>query len=164
MKIKSSWLFDNLPEDIYPNFFQSTMDDSYPLAFRFGIPKPLSCKVIEGEPKVGSTRQCTTDKGYIRQNIVELKHNRKLVYQMKESNVWCKSWVRFLQDSFILEPVNNHQTKVIRITEFHGARHLPVLSTLALWFSLRQAHKYASKNWRRLSGMKKMERNRQLLV
>lgn len=135
------------------------MDDTYPIAFRLGIPKPLSCKVLEGEPKVGHTRQCTTDKGYIRQNIVELNQNSKLVYQMKESNVWCKDWVSFLQDSFILEPIENNQTLVTRITEFRGVKFIPVISTLALWFSLKQAHRYASKNWRRLSTQTKQNRN-----
>ncbi|WP_308365911.1 MULTISPECIES: hypothetical protein [unclassified Microbulbifer] len=161
MKIESSWVFDCLPEDIYPNFFHATMDDSYPLAFRLGIPKPLSCKVLEGEPKIGNTRQCTTDKGYIRQNIVELEENRKLVYQMKESDVWCKNWVSFLQDSFILEPIENNKTKVTRITVFHGVKNIPILSTVALWFSLKQAHKYASKNWRRLATCEKSQRTGQ---
>ncbi len=151
MKIESSWIFDCLPEDIYPHFFYSTMDDSYPIAFRLGIPKPLSCKVLEGEPKVGNTRQCTTDKGYIQQNIIELVENTKLVYQMNDSNVWCKNWVSFLQDSFILEAIDDNKTKVKRITEFRGVIHIPVFSTIALWFSLKQAHRYASKNWRRLS-------------
>ena len=140
------------------------MDDSYPLAFRLGIPKPMSCKVLEGEAKVGNTRQCTTDKGYIRQNIVELEDNRKLVYQMKESNVWCKDWVSFLQDSFVLEPLDPSRTKVTRITEFHGVRRIPLLSTLALWFSLKQAHKYASKNWRRLAKNAKSQRAEQVFA
>lgn len=151
MKIKSSWVFDCQPTDIYPHFFCAKMDDTYPLAFRLGIPKPLSCKVLEGTPKVGHTRQCTTDKGFIRQNITELEDNAKLVYQMKESNVWCRNWVSFLQDSFILTFIANDKTQVTRITEFKGVTSIPILSTLALWFSLKQAHRYASKNWRRLS-------------
>ena len=159
MKIESTWIFDCLPEDIYPHFFCSTMDDSYPIAFRLGIPKPLSCKVLEGEPKTGHTRQCTTDKGYIQQNIVELVENSKLVYQMKDSNVWCKNWVSFLQDSFILEPIDGNKTKVKRITEFKGVIHIPIFSTIAIWFSLKQAHRYASKNWRRLSTATKVSRS-----
>ena len=158
MKIKSSWIFDCLPDDIYPHFFNAQMDDTYPLAFRLGIPKPLSCKVLEGEPRVGHTRQCTTDKGYIRQNIIELEENSRLVYQMKDSNVWCKNWVSFIQDSFILESINSNQTRVTRITEFKGVKSIPGLSTLALWFSLRQAHRYASSNWRRLSSQTKQIR------
>ncbi len=158
MKIESSWTFDCLPEDVYSHFFCAEMDDTYPIAFRFGIPKPLSCKVLEGEPKIGNTRQCTTDKGYIRQNIIELQENSKLVYQMTDSNVWCKDWVSFLQDTFILEAIENQQTYVKRITEFKGVKYIPMLSTLALWFSLKQAHKYAAKNWRRLSSQSKSSR------
>lgn len=139
-------------------FFCAKMDDTYPIAFRLGIPKPLSCKVLECEPKIGNTRQCTTDKGYIQQNIVELVENTKLVYQMKDSNVWCKNWVSFLQDSFILEATGGNKTKVKRITEFKGVMHIPFISTIALWFSLKQAHRYASKNWRRLSTETKANR------
>ena len=134
------------------------MDDTYPIAFRLGIPKPISCKILEGEPKVGNTRQCTTDRGYIRQDIIELTENSKLVYQMIDSNVWCKDWVSFLQDSFLLEYLDNNKTKVKRITEFKGVKHIPVISTIALWFSLKQAHQYASKNWRRLSTESKVNR------
>ena len=151
MKIESSWIFDCGPEDIFPHFFFARMDDTYPLAFRLGIPKPLSCKVLEGTPLVGNTRQCTTDRGYIRQEIIELVQDRKLVYQMRDTNVWCRNWVTFLQDSFMLEPMSDGRTRVRRITEFRGAKSIPVVSTLALWFSLRQAHRYAAKNWRRLS-------------
>ena len=158
MKIRSSWIFDCLPEDIYPHFFLATMDETYPLAFRLGIPKPLSCKVLEGEPMVGNTRQCTTDMGYIRQEIVELIQDRKLVYEMRETNVWCRKWVSFLQDTFLLEPLKNGKTQVRRTTEFKGVNSIPVLSTLALWFSLRQAHRYAAKNWRRLSSEQKKRR------
>lgn len=134
------------------------MDDTYPIAFRLGIPKPISCKILEGEPKVGNTRQCTTDRGYIRQDIIELTENSKLVYQMIDSNVWCKDWVSFLQDSFLLEYLDNNKTKVKRITEFKGVKYIPVISTIALWFSLKQAHQYASKNWRRLSTESKVNR------
>lgn len=158
MKIRSSWVFDCDPEDIFPHFFSARMDESVPIAFRLGIPKPLSCKVLEGEPRVGNTRQCTTDKGYIRQEIVELVQDRKLVYEMRDTNVWCRNWVSFLQDTFLLEPVESGRTRVSRVTEFKGVASIPVLSTLALWFSLRQAHRYAAKNWRRLSSDLKKHR------
>jgi hypothetical protein len=151
VKIQSSWIFDCGPEDIFPHFFFASMDESYPLAFRLGIPKPLSCKVLEGVPKVGNTRQCTTDKGYIRQEIIELIQDRKLVYEMRETNVWCRNWVSFLQDTFLLEPIDENRTRVRRITKFSGVTSIPGLSTLALWFSLMQAHRYAAKNWRRLA-------------
>ena len=77
---------------------------------------------------------------------------------MKDSNVWCENWVSFLQDSFILESTNGDKTKVKRITEFKGVIHIPVFSTIAIWFSLKQAHRYASKYWRRLSTETKVSR------
>ena len=138
-------------------FFRSHGRDP-PNHFRLGIPKPISCKILEGEAKVGNTRQCTTDMGYIRQEIVELIDNEKLVYEMRETNVWCRRWVEFLRDTFLLEAVGSDQTRVRRITEFRGANSIPVLSTLALWFSLRQAHRYAAKNWRRMSSQLKGQR------
>lgn len=157
MEITSSWIFDCLPEDIYPHFFCAEMDERYPLAFRLGIPKPLRCAVLEGVPKVGHTRQCTTNRGYIRQNIVVLEENAKLVYQMTDSNVWCKAWVGFLQDTFILAPMPNQQTRVTRITAFSGAL-IPGLTTWVLRFSLKQAHRYAAENWRRLSSQTRQAR------
>ena len=158
VRIQSSWTFDCSPEDIFPHFFFARMDETYPIAFRLGIPKPLSCKVLEGEPQVGNTRQCTTDRGYIQQEIVELIQDRKLVYEMRETNVWCRNWVSFLQDTFLLEPIDGNRTRVRRVTEFRGVASIPVLSTLALWFSLKQAHRYAAKNWRRLSSALKEQR------
>ena len=158
VKIQSSWIFDCSPEDIFPHFFFARMDESYPVAFRLGIPKPLSCKVLEGEPRVGNTRQCTTDRGYIQQEIVELIQDRKLVYEMRETDVWCRNWVSFLQDTFLLEPIEGSRSRVRRVTEFRGVASIPVLSTLALWFSLKQAHRYAAKNWRRLSSDLKEQR------
>jgi hypothetical protein len=158
MNIRSSWIFDCSPEDLFPHFFLARMDESYPIAFRLGIPKPLSCKVLEGVPQVGNTRQCTTDRGYIQQEIVELIQDRKLVYEMRKTNVWCRNWVSFLQDTFLLEPIEGSKTCVSRVTEFKGVASIPVLSTLALWFSLKQAHRYAAKNWRRLSAVSKEQR------
>ena len=159
MKIQSSWIFECSPEDIYPHFFFAQMDETYPIAFRLGIPKPLSCKVLEGVPKVGHTRQCTTDRGYIRQEIMELEQDRKLVYQMRDTNVWCRKWVSYLQDTFLLDRMGDGKTRVQRTTEFNGVASIPLLSTIALWFSLRQAHRYAAKNWRRLSAELKDQRS-----
>ncbi len=158
MKIESSWVFDCRPEDVFPHFFFAQMDDSYPMAFRLGIPKPLSCKVLEGAPRVGNTRQCTTDMGYIQQEITELVQDRKLVYEMRDTDVWCRKWVSFLRDTFLLEPIAGGQTRVSRVTEFKGVKAIPVLSTLALWISLKQAHRYAAKNWRRLSAESRDQR------
>lgn len=151
MMLESHWIFNSSPEHIWPHFFQAEMDRSRPLLFRLGIPKPLSCRVLEGVPAVGNTRQCTTDQGTINQRIVVLKPFRQLTYQMQDSTVWCRQWIGCLEDTFTLDPLPNGQTQVRRKTQFKGAGLLAPLKTLALRIALAQAHRYAAKNWRRLA-------------
>lgn len=151
MKLESMWIFDCSPHHVWPHFFQAKMDSSKPLLFRLGIPKPLSCKVLEGNPAVGNTRQCTTDQGTINQRILRMELNHQLQYQMQESTLWCRRWVGKLVDTFTLEPLGADQTRVRRKTEFEAAGMFKLLKLLALRVALKQAHRYASRNWRRLA-------------
>ncbi|NTF30545.1 hypothetical protein G6L88_00445 [Rhizobium skierniewicense] len=127
------------------------MDSSKPFLFRLGIPKPVSCKVLEGHGALGNTRQCTTDRGTIDQRILDYVPNRKLRYRMIDSTVWCKDWIGTLEDDFTLVPIGPNRTRVERRSDFTARGLLALVRQLALWIALKQAHRYASKNWRRLS-------------
>jgi hypothetical protein len=151
MKLESQWTFECLPEHVWPHFFNAKMDRTRPFMFRFGIPKPLSCRVLEGVPAVGNTRQCTTDKGTINQHILVMEPGRRLTYRMKDSTIWCRSWVGHLEDTFILTLQPDGRTEVRRSTRFSGAGLFKGFKTMFLWIALRQAHRYAAKNWRRLA-------------
>lgn len=150
MLIVSRWTFECEPRHIWPNFLHATMDRSRPLLFRLGIPKPMSCKVLEGRGAVGNTRQCTTDQGTIDQRIVAFEPDRRLRYQMIDSTVWCRNWVGHLEDEFILTPLGDGRTQVERRTEFRARGWLKPIRQIGLWVALRQAHRYAARNWRRL--------------
>nr|WP_254615177.1 hypothetical protein [Burkholderia pyrrocinia] len=128
------------------------MDDTRPLLFRLGVPKPVSCRVLEGTPAVGNTRQCTTDRGTIDQRILVLDENRRLRYRMVSSTVWCRDWVGLLEDEFTLTPIEGDKTRVERRTVFsaRGIIFRPVRQ-IGLWVALLQAHRYAARNWRRLA-------------
>ncbi|UCE90693.1 MAG: hypothetical protein JSW10_11925 [Pseudomonadota bacterium] len=160
MKLESEWIFDCMPEHVWPHFFTAEMDLARPLGFRLGVPKPISCRVLEGEAAVGNTRQCKTDQGYIDQEILACDDNRKLTYSMKSSTLWSNDWVGELIDTFELVPLDSNRTRVVRTTVFDSQRPFKVLKRYALWFALRQAHRYASKNWRRLAYKTRDERNR----
>ncbi|MGH8778477.1 hypothetical protein [Paraburkholderia sp.] len=153
MQIRSKWIFECEPQHVWPHFLHARMDASRPLLFRLGIPKPMSCRVLEGIPAVGNTRQCTTDRGTIDQRILQLERNRLLQYQMQNSTVWCRAWVGKLVDTFTLEALDDHRTLVRRTTEFDAAGPGPLktLRLIGLWVALSQAHRYAAKNWRRLA-------------
>ncbi len=156
MQIRSQWVFESEPHHIWPNFLHTRMDDRRPLLFRLGIPKPVSCKVLEGEGALGATRQCTTDRGTIDQRIVAFEENRKLRYRMIASTVWCRDWVGHLEDQFTLTPLEGGRTKVERLTEFRAAGWLWPVRQIGLWVALAQAHRYAARNWRRLSEARKI--------
>jgi hypothetical protein len=155
MRIDSEWVFECEARHIWPNFLQSTMDETRPILFRFGIPKPMSCKVLEGEGMIGNTRQCTTDLGTIDQRILTFDENRRLRYRMIRSTVWCRDWVGHLEDEFSLTPLGDGRTRVKRQTEFKAAGWFSGLKQIALWAALRQAHVYAARNWRRLAAERK---------
>ncbi len=159
MQIHSTWTFDAAAEHIWPHFLHATMDRSRPLLFRLGIPKPISCKVLEGEGAVGRTRQCTTDRGTIDQRILDFQPNRRLAYRMIASTVWCRDWIGHLEDEFTLTPLGDGRTRVERRTTFEAAGPLAPLKRLSLYVALRQAHLYAARNWRRLSGERKRAEN-----
>ncbi|SDO46818.1 hypothetical protein [Phyllobacterium sp. OV277] len=157
MIIRSEWVFDCEPQHIWPHFLHAKMDNTRPFLFRFGVPKPMSCRVLEDRAAVGNTRQCTTDRGTINQRILILDENRQLQYKMQESTVWCRDWVGYLEDTFTLTPLPGGRTRVERTTRFGAAGALRPLKQLGLWVSLRQAHAYASRNWRRLAYQRKEE-------
>jgi hypothetical protein len=49
MQVKSEWIFDCEPEHIWPHFLRATIDNHRPLLFWTGIPKPVSCRILEDE-------------------------------------------------------------------------------------------------------------------
>ena len=151
MQLHSTWIFNCAPHHIWPHFLHAKMDNTKPLLFRLGVPKPVSCKVLEGPGALGNTRQCTTDRGTIDQRILDYVPNQKLRYRMIASTVWCQHWIGKLEDEFTLVPVGENATRVERRSDFTADGWLAPIKQLALWLALKQAHRYASKNWRRLS-------------
>lgn len=157
MKIRSHWIFDCSPDHVWPHFLHARMDDTRPFLFRLGIPKPMSCRVLEGRPAVGHTRQCTTDRGTIDQRILVLEPGRKLVYRMVDSTVWCRDWVGLLEDEFTLTPLGDGRTRVARRTTFRARGSFRLPRQAGLWLALKQAHRYAARNWRRLAMASKLD-------
>ncbi|KFL54778.1 hypothetical protein JM78_06695 [Burkholderia pyrrocinia] len=127
------------------------MDGTRPLLFRLGVPKPVSCSVLEGTPAVGNTRQCTTDRGTIDQRILVLDENRRLRYRMVSSTVWCRDWVGLLEDEFTLTSIEGDKTRVERRTVFSARGIFKPVRQIGLWLTLQQAHRYAARNWRSLA-------------
>lgn len=151
MQVKSEWIFDCAPEHIWPHFLRATMDDHRPLMFRIGIPKPVSCRIMDAELAVGGTRQCTTERGTSDQEILEFVENRRLHYRMVNSSMPLSHWIENLEDTFSLEALPDGRTRVGRLTRFSARGPLAFLKQFGIAVFLRQTHSYAARNWRRLS-------------
>jgi hypothetical protein len=151
MQVNSEWIFDCEPEHIWPHFLRAIMDDHRPLLFRIGIPKPVSCRIIDNEIAIGGTRQCTTERGTSDQRILEFSENRRLRYRMVSSSMPLSHWIADLEDTFTLTPLAYGRTRVGRFTCFTAAGPLAFVKEIGISVFLRQTHTYAARNWRRLS-------------
>jgi hypothetical protein len=151
MHVKSEWVFDCEPQYIWPHFLSATMDNSRPLMFRVGVPKPVSCRILDDTIAVGGTRQCTTERGTSDQQILEFTENKRLHYRMINSSMPLSHWIESLEDTFTLTSLPDGKTRVGRSTQFSANGAFKLLKSIGIAVFLRQTHSYAARNWRRLS-------------
>lgn len=151
MQIESRWIFDCDPEHIWPCFLSATMDDHRPLMFRMGIPKPVSCRLLDTDLAVGAIRQCTTERGTSDQAILDFQENRRLHYRMVNSSMPLGHWIGKLEDTFTLTPLGGRRTAVGRRTVFTAKSPVAFFKQIGIAVFLKQTHNYAARNWRRLS-------------
>ena len=151
MRLRSEWYFDCEPHHIWPHFLKAEMDDERPLMFRFGVPKPVRCEIVDSKLSVGATRRCTTEGGTSDQEILSITDGRRLHYKMISSSMPKSHWLEALEDTFSLEFVAPGLTLVVRDTRFTATGALWVFKEIAILVFLKQTHLYAARNWRRLA-------------
>jgi len=151
MILQSTRLVNARPEHIWPYFFNAKMDDRYPLAFRLGLPKPIECRIIDGDGTPGSIRRCITTRGNMDQTILEADPYRKFSYELVTSSYWGQPFISSIRDEITLEPAGPDQTRITRVTHFQGRGWPQSLITLVMRLGFMQAHRYAHENWQRLA-------------
>lgn len=156
MILQSSTIIEAKPEHIWPSFFQAKMDDRHPVGFRFGLPKPIECMVIDGDGSPGSVRRCVTTRGNMDQRILVSKPYEHFSYQLLSSTYWGQPFISKVQDDLTLHLKPDGKTEVVRVTTFNGRWWTFGLSTLLMRLGFLQAHRYAYENWRRLATERKI--------
>lgn len=123
------------------------MQSPPPFFFSFGIPRPKMCRLPSGAGGAGQVRECVSDKGTIRQRILEWEDARRLCFEMTDTEMSFHRYVHKLVDSFDLEAVSAARTRVTRTTEVDLAGRFQAFRAIGLYLGLKAVHRYVFKNW-----------------
>lgn len=151
MELISTIDIDAPPERIYPLFLNARMDSRIPLAFRFGLPKAVSCSIIKGDGGVGSIRRCITTRGYMDQVIEMAVPGHRFAYRLIGSDYWGQPFIGHVRDDITLTPLSGTRTRVRRITSFDARGILKLPGRIVMRQGFRHAHRYANENWQRIA-------------
>jgi hypothetical protein len=147
MKVQTSTIINRPPERVWPLLCNSRMDDNIPLQFRFGIPKPVECRLKSGAGGVGYERQCVSNIGVVNQLITTWDENRRLEFEMKDTDMYFGRCVSSIKERFDLLELEGHETKLTRTTEFKVRGWFGLLKSALIWFGLKNVHLYVFENW-----------------
>jgi hypothetical protein len=144
-------MFNATPERLWPLLFNSRMDQKQPCYLLCGLPKPVECRLQNGEGGVGTTRECVSDKGTIQQTILEWKPNEKLTFALRETDIYFGPCVDSIVESFEIRPLSKGMCSITRVTTFKIKPYMRPLLTLPMLVGLKSIHRYVFRNWDRLS-------------
>jgi hypothetical protein len=155
MKLTTTKTFDASPEQLWPLLFNSKMNDRHPCYFLCGLPKPLECRLQNDQGGVGATRECVSDKGIIKQNILEWEPDKKLKFELRETNIYFGPCVDSIVETFEIKQINHQQSSITRSTEFIVKSALKPFISIPMFIGLKSIHRYVFNNWHELAKQKK---------
>lgn len=141
----------NLPYSasaVWPLLCSSEMNGSPALPFRLHAPRPIACRLPSGVGGVGEERECVTDRGRVRQRILEWTPPARLVFRMEQTDLAQLGSVAELVDTFDLAP-GPRRTAVTRTTIVRFRRTVSFGRRFLLLLGLKEVHRYVFRSWRR---------------
>jgi hypothetical protein len=153
MELVSQVDIDAPADRIFPLFLNARMDDRLPFAFRFGLPKAVSCSIIKGDGSPGSIRRCITTRGFMDQVIEVSQPDSRFAYRLIDSDYWGQRFIGHVADDIELQPLGPGRTRVIRRTSFDARGLLKWPGRMVMRMGFDHAHRYANENWQRLATM-----------
>ena len=151
MELVSQVDIDAPADRIFPLFLNARMDDRLPFAFRFGLPKAVSCSIVKGDGSPGSIRRCITTRGFMDQVIEVAVPGRHFAYRLIDSDYWGQPFIGHVADDITLTILAEGRTRVRRVTSFDAKGILKLPGRAIMRQGFRHAHRYANENWRRLA-------------
>lgn len=152
MELSTTKKFKGKPEQLWPLLFNSKMDHKKPCIFLCGLPKPVECR-LEDKQKgggVGNFRECVSDKGIIKQTILEWEPNKKLKFELLETDIYFGPCVDSIVETFEIKIVNDNLTAITRNTNFKLKSNIKLIVSIPMFIGLKTIHHYVFKNWERI--------------
>lgn len=103
-----------------------------------------------GSGGVGGERECISDRGTVRQRILEWEPEHRLVFRMVSSDLAAVTETSELRDTFDLTP-GTEGVDVVRTTEVTPKAELSAVHRAELQLGIKQVHRYVFRNWKRLA-------------
>jgi hypothetical protein len=147
MKVRTSAVINQPPDKVWPMLCNSKMDEHIPLQFKFGIPKPVQCRLKSGVGGVGRERQCISNIGVVNQMITRWDENKRLEFEMEDTDMYFGKFVSSIKERFDLTEAAGGGTRVTRTTEFKIKGWLGLPKSLFVWVGLKNVHRYVFANW-----------------
>ncbi len=151
MRIRTTAILPAPPAAIWPLLCASKMDPAIPCVFRLGIPKPVECRLPDGQGGVGAERQCVSRRGVVRQRITHWQEPALLRFRMEDTTLYFRPCVTALEEEFALEPTAGRRTRITRTTRLATTGCGAFAKALIMGAGLKCVHRYVFKNWARLA-------------
>jgi hypothetical protein len=142
----TSIVLNATPESVYNSIIEvDTVDVETNFLQKIGLPTPRKC--VLSEAKVGGTRLCEFEEGLILETIKEITPNKYLRMEVTE----CKldrerHWLKFNEDIYNIESVDNRQTKITRTTTYSSTLKPRLYWELMEGLTIKTEHDFVFRN------------------
>ncbi len=142
MIVRTTVVIAKPPEEVWTLLCNSQMDAHIPLPFRFGIPKPVQCRLPSGVGGAGQRRQCISNLGTINQRITLWEDNKTLMFEMIDTDMYFGRYVTSIKERFDFAAADERKTKLTRTTEFKVTGRAGIFKSLMVWVGLKNVHRW----------------------
>ncbi len=142
MLVRTTAIIVKPPREIWTLLCNSQMDARIPLPFRFGIPKPVECRLPSGVGGAGQQRQCISNLGTINQRITLWEEDKTLMFEMIDTDMYFGRHVTSIKERFDLAGEGERNTKITRTTDFKVKGRAGIFKSLMVWVGLKSVHHY----------------------
>ena len=149
MQVVTKAIISKPPDKLWPLLCSSRMDPEIPCLFRFGIPKPVECRLPDGVGGVGHQRQCVSDRGIINQRIIQWDEPNTLRFEMEDTNLYFRPCIDSIIEEFQLKAISSTQTEIKRTTTLTAQGAGAQVKGIIMCIGMKFIHRYVFRNWAR---------------